>query len=275
MEPRLQRRVQRYGWDIASDLYEPLWREQLSAAHAGVLEMAPPRPGDRVLDTACGTGLVSLQAAACVGTPGYVLGTDISGRMVDAARGRAAAAGLGPVHFERMDSEALALPDASFDLGYCALGLMYMPDPLQAMREMHRVLRPGGRVALAVWGERTRCGWSGVFPIVDAEVSSDVCPLFFHLGNPGALEQLCADAGFIDMRVRRIETRLDYGDADAACDAALVGGPVAMAWTRFDPATRHRVRTRYLEDISRWQDGGEYHLPAEFVLLAARKDGAG
>lgn len=66
-----------------------------------------------------------------------------------------------------------ALRDAGFDLALCALGLMYMPNPVQALREMWRVLRPGSRVGLAVWGERSRCGWSAVFPIVDAEVASE------------------------------------------------------------------------------------------------------
>ena len=78
-----------------------------------------------------------------------------------------------------MDAETLALPDAGFDVALNALGLMYVPEPEQAVREMRRVLRPGGRVGLAVWGERSRCGWAPVFEIVQAEVASDVCPRFF------------------------------------------------------------------------------------------------
>lgn len=271
MDARVQRRVQRYGWDLAAPLYESLWRGQLSPAHAGLLQMAPPLAGQAVLDVACGTGLVTLAAALAVGSQGRVVGTDISDLMVDAARRRAGDAGLDHVRFERMDAESLALPDAHFDLAYCALGLMYMPDPLAAMRELHRVLRPGGRVAAAVWGQRTRCGWSGVFPIVDAEVSSDVCPLFFQLGNEGALAQLCAEAGFVDACEVRIQVSLDYADADAACDAALVGGPVAMAWSRFDEATRCRVRRRYLDDIACFRQDDGYRIPGEFVLMVADK----
>ena len=75
------------------------------------------------------------------------------------------------------------MPDASFDVALCALGLMYMPDPAQALREMQRVLRSGGRLVAAVWGDRTRCGWSAPFPIIDDEVASEVCPPFFRLGQ--------------------------------------------------------------------------------------------
>lgn len=273
MDPRVQRRVQRYGWDLAAPLYESLWRGQLSPAHVGLLQMAPPLAGQAVIDSACGTGLVTLAAALAVGAQGRVVGTDISGLMIDAARRQASEAGLRHVHFERMDAESLDLPDADFDLAYCALGLMYMPDPAAAMRELHRVLRRGGRVAVAVWGERSRCGWSGVFPIVDAEVSSDVCPLFFQLGNEGALAQLCTEAGFVDACEVRIQVGLEYADADAACDAALVGGPVAMAWSRFDEETRRRVRRRYLDDIARFGDGDGYRIPGEFVLMVASKEG--
>ena len=269
MEPKLQRRVQRYGWDLAADDYEGLWRAQLEPAQAALLAMAALEPGQRVLDVACGTALVSLAAARSVGPSGSALGVDLSGRMVDAARRRAAEQAVSNVAFERMDAETLILPDASFEVALCALGLMYAPDPERAVGEMLRVLRPGGRLVIAVWGERSRCGWAPVLEIVDAEVTSEVCPLFFRLGQADVLARACADAGLTLVEERRIRTTLAYASGDEACDAAFIGGPMAMAWAHFDPSTRERARARYLASIEPWRDGLEYRLPGEFVIVAA------
>lgn len=271
MDARLQRRVQRYGWDLAAADYEPLWREALAPAQRSLLQGAALAPGERVLDVACGTGLLSLDAALAVGATGSVLGVDLSGAMVDAATAAARAASVANASFARMDAEQLALPDAAFDLALCGLGLMYLPDPRQALREMRRVLRPGGRVALAVWGERARCGWAALFAIVDAEVASEVCPLFFGLGQGEALAHDCAAAGFDALVTQRIAAPLHYASAAAACDAAFVGGPVALAWSRFDAATRQRVRDRYLQAIEPWREGAGYRLPAEFVVVTGAR----
>ena len=248
VEPRLQRRVQRHGWDLAADDYETLWHAQLAGAHAALLHDAALVSGERVLDIACGSGLVTFGAARAVAPGGHVVGVDVSGRMIDVARAHAVARGVANATFARMDAEQLAIPDARFDAALCALGLMYMPDPAQALREMKRVLRPGGRIALAVWGERARCGWAPLFPIVDAEIQSDVCPLFFRLGEHDALAGLCRTMGLTHIAQRRITATLDYSDDDEACDAAFIGGPAALAWSRFDararlPALPRRDRT--------------------------------
>ena len=267
---RLQRRVQRYGWDLAASRYDALWQAQLSDAHRRLLALAPAAPGESVLDVACGTGVMALAAAEAVGASGRVVGVDIAERMVEEANARAQARGLPHARFLRMDGEALDTSGVGFDLAYCALGLMYMPDPDQAMRGIRGALRPGGRVAVAVWGQRARCGWSPVFPIVDEEVTSDVCPLFFQLGHEGMLADLCARAGFVDAEEQRVEAMLAYADDEEACDAAFVGGPVAMAWSRFDETTRRRVRTRYLQAIRPWRVGQGYRMPGEFVVATAR-----
>lgn len=271
MEPKLQRRIQRYGWDLAAPAYEPLWQAQLAGVQAELLAHAGLAPGQQVLDVASGTGLVAFAAANAVGQSGRVCGIDLSGQMVEAAQHRARSLGCMKVEFARMDAECLTWPDASFDVVLCALGLMYMPDPELAVREMRRVLRPGGRVVIAVWGERAQCGWSSLFGIVDAEVSSDVCPLFFRLGQAGALRRLCAEAGLQSTAERRITASLAYGSSDDACDAALAGGPVALAWSRFDDETRTRVRDAYLKSIEAWRIGSGYDIPAEFVVLAAAR----
>jgi len=270
VDARLQRRVQRQGWDLAAPAYELLWQAQLSIAQHELLWQAALRPGERVLDVACGTGLVSFAAARAVGPAGGVVGVDLSGRMVEAARQRGEGTALTNVRFERMGAEQLALDDAGFDVVLCALGLMYMPDPAEAMREMRRVLRPGGRVVAAVWGERRRCGWAALFPIVDAEVVSDVCPLFFQLGEGDALASLVSSAGFEAVASHRIAATLSYADEAEACDAAFAGGPAALAWSRFDDAVRDRVRRNYVESIAGWRHGAGFRMPGEFVIVVGQ-----
>jgi ubiquinone/menaquinone biosynthesis C-methylase UbiE len=269
MEARLQQRIQRYGWDLAATDYESLWQARLAEAQAALLAWASPASGEEVLDIACGTGLVSFEAARAVSVRGHVLGIDLSDRMVRAAERRAKEKNLSNCSFSRMDAETLALPDSSFDVVLCALGLMYMPGPEQALREMRRVLRAGGRISLAVWGERSKCGWSAIFPIVGDEVASEVCPLFFRLGEQDTLARLCTDAKFEDVRHRRITTTLTFADANEACDAAFVGGPVALAWSRFNDEVQARVRARYLDAIESWRHGHGYRIPGEFVIAAA------
>lgn len=269
MDPRLQRRVQRYGWDLAASVYESLWGAQLAPAQAEAMACAGLSSGEYLLDVACGTGTTAIEAAAGVSPGGRVLGVDLSGRMVEAARARARLEHCLNARFERMDAERLDLPDEGFDAVLCVLGLMYLPDPERALAEMRRVLRPGGRIVLAVWGERRRCGWAELFPIVDAEVASEVCPLFFRLGQGGVLAELCVAAGFRVASQSRITAALTYHDADEACDAAFVGGPVALAWSRLNGAARMRVRCRYLESIAAWRQGGCFRIPAEFLVLAA------
>jgi len=269
MEPRLQRRIQRYGWNLAASDYEPLWQSQLARAHAKLMACAAPATGQRVLDVACGSGLVTLPVAQAVAPQGHVVGVDLSEQMVEAARERALERNVSNVSFARMDAERLELADTSFDVALCALGLMFMPDPEQAVREMRRVLRPGGRLVLAVWGEPSRCGWSTLFPIVDAEVTSEVCPLFFRMGQKDTLARVCVDAQFETVEQHRFTATLTYQDADEACSAAFIGGPVALAWSRFDDDVRARVSARYVESIAPWRHELGYRIPGEFVVVSA------
>jgi ubiquinone/menaquinone biosynthesis C-methylase UbiE len=267
VDPKLQTRVQRYGWDLASEDYEPLWQQQLAPARAALLAAAALEAGEQVLDVACGTGLLTFEAARLVGAAGRVVGTDIAGRMIDTARRMAPP----NVSFQRMDAQKLDLPAASFDAVLCSLGLMYVPDAVTAVSEMLRVLRPGGRVALAVWGERSQCGWAPLFEIVEAEVASEVCPLFFRLGQQDQLADLCAQAGLEVFDNRRLRSTLRYANASQACDAAFVGGPVALAWSRFNEDTKLRVCQRYASAIEPWRHHNGYGIPGEFVIVAARK----
>jgi ubiquinone/menaquinone biosynthesis C-methylase UbiE len=267
MDAKLQRRVQRYGWDKAAGSYEQFWQQQLRPAHDLLMELAAIQSGDRVLDVAAGTGLITFRAAAAAGSAGYVVGTDISDMMVESISQEAAVRKLTHVTAKRLDAEQLDFSDDSFDVALCALGLMYVPDPLAALREMHRVLRPGGRAVAAVWGARSKCGWAEIFPIVDSRVQSDVCPMFFQLGTGTSLVQAFRDAGYTRIEDHRISTVLHYDSPEEACGAAFEGGPVALAYSRFDNATREGARAEYIESITPWRSGNAFDVPGEFVVV--------
>lgn len=266
MEANLQRRIQRYGWDRAVEHYEASWAEQLRPAQDMLLTLAALRDGERVLDIACGTGLVSFRAAQAVGATGRVVATDLSDKMVQFTAAEAARRGLAHVECARMGAEALDFPDESFDAVLCALGLMYVPEVATALREMRRVLTHRGRAVAAVWGARSRCGWADIFPIVESRVQSDVCPMFFQLGTGNSLEECFRHAGFTDVGIERLTTELVYTSGDAAADAAFAGGPVAMAYSRFDDETRMSARADYIASIAPYREGNGYRIPGEFVV---------
>jgi ubiquinone/menaquinone biosynthesis C-methylase UbiE len=268
MDARLQRRVQRYGWDAAADKYDSGWAPRLRLAHDRLMELAGLRPGMRVLEVACGTGLVTLRVASIVGSHGAVMATDISEAMV-AETARNAAAALSNINTARMEAEALTFPDGSFDAAICALGLMYVPDPRLALSEMRRVVRSGGRVAATVWGERRNCGWAEIFPIVDAVVASDVCPLFFGTGAPGALIADAAAAGLSEIAERRDRVDLHWHDDRSLLTAMIDSGPVALAAKRFTAEVRTQVEKQFLASVAEFRRGdGTYVIPGEFCTVA-------
>lgn len=272
MKPDLQRRVQRYGWDKAAAYYENSWQAQLKPAHDLLIEKANIQPGENILDLAAGTGLISFRMAEQVTPSGTITATDISDEMVKIGSLTAQSLELMNVSFERMDAENILYEENSFDLTTCALGLMYFPDPDAALKEMYRVLKQGGRAVVVVWGSRKKCGWSEIFPIVDKRVNSDVCPMFFNLGESQVLKYPFENAGFKNISLQKIESKLFYTSAEEACTASLLGGPAAMAYGRFDEASRNEAKKEYLESIAPYKTKNGYEIPGEFVVCIGDKD---
>ena len=275
MDAKLQRRIQRYGWDKAAPYYERYWQEQLAPSRERLLARASLTSGEHVLDIACGTGLITFPAAEAVGAAGSVVATDISEAMVAHVAGEAARRSVGQITTARMDAESLQFPDAMFEVVVCGLGLMYVPDPLKAMRETLRVLKPGGRMVSVVWGARNRCGWAEIFPIVESRVASDVCPMFFQLGTGERLAMTMTQAGFVSVSAERFNTLLTYATAEDACGAAFAGGPVALAYSRFDDDLRGEAHLAYLESIAPYARGDSFEIPGEFVVAEGRKSTTG
>lgn len=268
MEAKLQLRVQRYGWDAAATVYEDEWQQHLAPAHLALLEISDLQPGMSVIETAAGTGLITFPVADAVGSEGSVLATDLSGEMVKSGNATAEKLGLSNVTFERMNAEALDCQDDSYDRALCALGLMYMPDPRAALKELRRVLRPGGCACVVVWGERRNCGWAEIFPIVDSQVHSEVCPLFFGLGSTDALVSDFEAAGFSNVQERRIQSILSFDNSERVISALIDGGAIALAAKRFDQATRQTVEEKFLASVEPYRSGDRYEIPGEFVIAS-------
>ena len=127
----------------------------------------------------------------------------------------------------------------------------------------------------AVWGARKGCGWAEIFPIVESRVQTDVCPMFFQLGTGPALQLALERAGLGEVVTDRISTLLEYATGEEAADAAFAGGPVAMAYSRFDDETRRSARAEYIASIEGYRSAGGYQIPGEFVIAAGRRPPAG
>jgi hypothetical protein len=133
---------------------------------------------------------------------------------------------------------------------------------------MARAVISGGRVVATVWGERRNCGWAEIFPIVDARVVSEVCPLFFASGAPGSLKRDFEQAGLHDIGEYRQREVLEFQDERSLLSAMLLGGPVALAVKRFTPEIMAEVEQEFLDSVRDHRAAdGSYRIPGEFVTV--------
>ena len=164
------------------------------------MELLAPAPGETVLELAAGPGDTGFIAAERLGSKGLLLSTDVAPEMVGAARRRAAALGVENVEFRVEDASAISLPDAAVDGVLCRFGVMLVPDPSRALAEIARVLRPGGRAALAVWASSDANDWMtaagrSAVALGFSERPDPAAPGPFRLADPDELRRLFTDAG--------------------------------------------------------------------------------
>jgi ubiquinone/menaquinone biosynthesis C-methylase UbiE len=266
----------------------PAWAEHAdyadtrgAAITARLLELSAPRPGEQVLELACGAGGVGIAAAELVGPAGEVVLSDVAAEMTATAAARAAALGLGNVRTLTLDLDDLDQPDQAYDVVLCREGLMFALDPAHAVAEIRRVLRPGGRVALAVWGPRARNPWlSVVFDAVSAQLGAPVPPPGipgpFALDDPGRLARLLAGAGLADVAVAEVPTPLH----DASFDAwwtrtSALAGPLAKRLSALPEPAKRQLRTRLEGAVRPYQTPAGLDFPGVSLVAAARRAGEG
>jgi SAM-dependent methyltransferase len=217
------------GWEEAA----PGWvRRQEAIRSLGtpvsewMLDSVSLRPGQRVLELAAGLGETGMLAASLVAPTGGVIVSDQADAMLDGARARAAELGLSNVEFQVLGAEWIDLPLASVDAVLCRWGYMLLADPPAALVETRRVLRPGGRVALAVWDGAQQNPWA-VLPMLElldrglSKTPSPGTPGPFALGDPGLLRGLLEQAGFTEIDVQALELEQRHASFEVFWETTL------------------------------------------------------
>jgi SAM-dependent methyltransferase len=276
-------RDHQFHLDIAEKI-APTWekrRAEIEAVSAPVrqwmLRELQPQQGDTLLELAAGVGDTGFEAAEIIGGSGRLITSDLSPAMLDAARRRGAELGLGNVDYRVVNAEHIPLDDDSVDGVLCRFGYMLMPDPAAAFAETRRVLRPGGRVVLAVWGAMERNPWLAIAGISLGQRGHipppppPPAPGPFSMASTERVEGLLREAGFTEARVEEAHGTFEVVDADAYL--GLIGdtaGPVGLALQGLGDHDRAAVRGDVEDALRRFAvHNGGYELPCVALCAVA------
>lgn len=255
------------GWGEHADFVDA----RSAALTARMLDRAALRPGERVLELAGGAGGLGMAAAEQVGPDGEVVISDVAAEMTAIAARRAAARGIGNVTARELDLEGIAEPDASFDVVLCREGLMFALDPAQAAGEIRRVLRPGGRFAVAVWGPRERNPWLGiVLDAVSEQLGAPVPPP--GIPGPFSLGDAAKLRGLLDAEVEEVSVPLRVPSFDAWWSrTTALAGPLAKMLAVQPPETIEAIRHRAREAVRSYETADGLELPGISLLASGRR----
>jgi len=276
MEPDEYRRTSFETWEAMAPGWER-WRAEVEATSTPVrewmLRALAPRPGDTVLELAAGPGDTGFAAAAILGEHGRLISTDLTPAMVEVARRRGAELGLRNVEHRVMDAERIELEDGSVDGGLCRFGYMLVADPAAAFRETRRVLRAGGRLALAVWCSAERNPWisiAGRMLVARGHVPSPEpgLPGIFSMASEEHTRELLEEAGFTGVRMEEVPVRFTYRDVDDYVRRASdTGGVFAKVFREVSQDEREAIKAQLGEEFAPFAVEGGYELPG--IALAA------
>ena len=241
-----QTQVQQWQLEVGSaETYERYMVPGFFAPAAEALvELVAPEPGERVLDVACGTGVVARQAAPRVGAAGRVVGLDLNEGMLHVARSVAADI-RPPIEWRRADAADMPLADAEFDVALCQQALQFMPDAATVLAEMHRVLAPGGRMALSVCRSiefaPAYVALAGVLRRHLGPGIGEGMEAIFPAWDTAGLRALLAAAGFRDVHVRIEIVPMRYPSAEDFLWVETASSPLAAAIEGLDGGVREAL----------------------------------
>ena len=265
----------------------PAWGEHAeyadtrgAAMTTRLLELAAPGPGERVLELACGAGGAGIAAAGLVGPDGEVVLSDVAAEMTAIAAARAADLGLGNVRALTLDLDDLDQPDQAYDVVLCREGLMFAFDPARAVAGIRRVLRPGGRMAVSVWGPRARNPWLAiVFDAVGAVLGAPVPPPGipgpFALEDADRLGRVLTGAGLAEVVVDEVAVPLHDDSFDAwLTRTTALAGPLAKRLAMLDDPARRALRARLEEAVRPYRTPAGLDFPGMSLVAAGRRAAA-
>jgi len=236
-----------------------------------VLARLALKPGERVIDIACGTGIVARLAAPMVMPGGRVTGADLNEDMLAVARALAETTRYG-IEWHRSDVAALPFGNGEFDVAICQQGLQFFPDKPAALTEIHRVLASGGRLALTVWSQA-----SPLFVAVaeavrqhigETAATSALSPFVFR--DAELIGRLIAAAGFTDTEVSRVTIDRPLGPAEQSLPREIAGSPVGAAFGKQSTAVQEKVVADAAALLKTFARGEGFVIPQETSLFVAR-----
>jgi ubiquinone/menaquinone biosynthesis C-methylase UbiE len=257
----------------AAELYERYVRLLREPWVRRLVDVAALRPAEHVLDVGCGTGFVVCFAAPRVGPGGRVVGVDLNASMIEAARAAAGRDAPPTIEWRTRDPAALPFESGIFDVVLCQQGVQFFPDRLLALREMRRVLRPGGRLAFTVWSAIGDIPYQAA--LADAlarHVSPEAgsvarAPCALH--DVQELHGLVASAGFRNVRVRPTIETTKLPLPEEFVPGHLAALPIAQTIARLAPDRRTALLEEMTEALRVYVDGDQLVLPSGANVVTA------